>query len=71
MTRKLLGVWFHLEKNVQGGPATIGGVQDNEVYGTHASDKRLLHWWAFTTVCLDNFIEILKFAMSLVFTLLV
>ena len=33
MTRKLLGVWFHLEKNVQGGPATIGGVQDNEVYG--------------------------------------
>jgi hypothetical protein len=28
-----LGVWFHLEKNVQGGPATIGGVQDNEVYG--------------------------------------
>jgi hypothetical protein len=25
MTRKLLGVWFHLEKNVQGGPATKGG----------------------------------------------
>ena len=34
MTRKLLGVWFHLEKNVQGGPATIGRVQDNEVYGS-------------------------------------
>ena len=33
MSRKLLGVWCHLEKNVQGGPATIGGVQDNEVYG--------------------------------------
>jgi len=31
-----LGVWFHLEKNVQGGPATIGGVQDNEVYGSPA-----------------------------------
>ena len=37
MTRKLLGVWFHLEKNVQGGPATIGGVQDNEVYGITGS----------------------------------
>ena len=39
MTRKLLGVWFHLEKNVQGGPATIGGgVQDNVVYGTDHDD---------------------------------
>jgi len=40
MTRKLLGVWFHLEKNVQGGPATIGGVQDNEVYGMLTVDTR-------------------------------
>ena len=38
MTRKLLGVWFHLEKNEQGGPATIGGVQDNVVYGTDHDD---------------------------------
>ena len=25
MSRKLLGVWCHLEKDVQGGPATSGG----------------------------------------------
>ena len=50
---------------------SYGWLRQNSDIHTHASDKRLLHWWAFTTVCLDNFIEILKFAMSLVFTLLV
>jgi hypothetical protein len=48
MTRKLLGVWFHLEKNVQGGPATIGGVQDNEVYGMYdilVNDASYIYWF--------------------------
>jgi len=57
MTRKLLGVWFHLEKNVQGGPATIGGVQDNEVYGTlqYSSIARIETKTYFLLLLEDNF----------------
>ena len=38
MTRKLLGVWFHLEKNVQGGPATIGGSRTMKYTGRRVID---------------------------------